>query len=90
MIAQTVWICREVIYQQQETQEDTNSIKTPTEKKKKPMASQICQEDTLQQEETNGIKNPPRRHPQQEENQGFKTPAEKNLQQEIQRRNNKN
>ena len=28
--------------------------------KKKPMASRICQEDT--EEETNGVKNPPRRH----------------------------
>ena len=45
---------------QQENQEDTNGVKTPTEKKKKSMASRICREDT--EEETNGIKNPPRRH----------------------------
>ena len=59
------------------------------------MASRIGLEDTQQQEETNSVKNPLRRHPQQEENQrlqdtsredtkGFKTPAEKNIQQEIQ------
>ena len=71
-------ICREDI------EEETNGIKTPAEKKKKPMVSRICREDTQQQEETNGVKNLPKRHLQQEENQGLKTPAKKNLQQEIQ------
>ena len=39
--------------------EDTKGIKTPAKKKKKPIVSRIRQEDT--QEETNGVKNLPRR-----------------------------
>ena len=69
--------------------EDTKGVKTPT-KKKKPMVSRIRREE-LQQEETNGVKNPPRRitarrnqwrqesakKTQQEETISVKTPTEK-------------
>ena len=54
----------------------SNGVKTPTEKKKKPMVSRICQEDT--EEETNGVKNLPRRTTARR-NQWHQESAEKTL-----------
>ena len=47
--------------------------------KKKPMASRIRREDTQQQEETNGVKNPLRRHSTARRNQWHQESAEKTM-----------
>ena len=53
---------------------DTNGVKAPAEKKK-PMVSRIRPEDI--EEETNSVKNPPRRHSTARRNQWRQESAEK-------------
>ena len=78
--SETVWICQEDTYQQQEIEEETKGVKTPAKKK-----------SNSKKEETKGVKKPAEKKPntaRKKKTKGLKTPAEKKIQQEIQEETN--